>query len=41
MAADPVKVLPKDSVDRFAALFKLVNQRLDKSSAKGRRPFNV
>lgn len=40
MAAEPEKVLPQESTDRFAALFKLVNERLDKSSAKGSKPFN-
>jgi hypothetical protein len=41
MAAEPEKVLPKDSADRFTALFKLVNERLDKSSTKGGKPFNA
>lgn len=41
MAAEPEKVLPKDSAGRFAALFKLVNERLDKSSAKHGKPFNA
>lgn len=41
MAAEPEEILPKDSADRFAALFKLINNRLDKSSAKGSKPFNA
>ena len=41
MAAEPEKALPRESADRFAALFKLVNERLDKSSAKGGKPFNA
>lgn len=41
MAIEPEKVLPKDSAARFTALFKLVNERLDKSSTKGGKPFNA
>jgi predicted ATPase len=41
MAADPDKVLPKDSADRFMAMFKLINERLEKSSAKVQKPFNA
>lgn len=41
MAGEPDKVLPQDSADRFAALFKLVNERLEKSTEKGDRPFKA
>ncbi|MEK0267627.1 AAA family ATPase [Stenotrophomonas rhizophila] len=41
MAANPATVLPKDSADRFTALFNLVNQRLDKSSEKSSKPFGA
>lgn len=41
MAAEPEKVLPQQSADRFAAMFKLINERLDKSTAKGDKPFKA
>lgn len=39
MASEPEKVLPKDSADRFDALFKLINSRLAKQVEKGASPF--
>lgn len=41
MATAPEFALPKDSAERFTALFKLVNERLDKSSTKSGKPFNA
>lgn len=41
MATEPDRVLPEESSDRFAKLFKLVNERLSKSSARGSKPFNA
>lgn len=41
MATEPDKVLTMDSADRFAAMFKLVNERLEKTAVKGDKPFKA
>lgn len=41
MAAEPDKVLTADSAARFAAVFKLANDRLAKLAIKGNKPFNA
>lgn len=40
IATEPDKVLTADSAARFAAMFKLANDRFAKSVAKGGKPFN-
>lgn len=39
MASEPEKVLPSQSLDRFEALFTLVNKRLGNQVARGATPF--
>lgn len=41
MATEPEKMLPNESLERFEALFSLVNTRLDKQKAKGGKPFDA
>lgn len=41
MASEPEKVLPNHSIERFAALFTLINSRLDKHLRNGGRPFEA
>lgn len=39
MASEPEKVLPDQSLDRFDALFTLINGRLEKQSKRSLKPF--
>ena len=39
MASEPEKIIPKESVERFEALFALINKRLEKHVSKGAEPF--
>lgn len=39
MASEPEKMLPAQSLERFEALFTLINRRLDKHVAKSAKPF--
>ncbi|MNY53495.1 hypothetical protein D3C86_1892580 [compost metagenome] len=39
MASEPEKVVPDQSLERFAALFALINGRLDKQIARNAKPF--
>ncbi|WP_186151997.1 AAA family ATPase [Burkholderia gladioli] len=39
MATEPEKVVPDQSLERFAALFTLINGRLDKQIARNAKPF--
>ena len=39
MASEPEKVVPDQSLERFEALFALVNGRLDKQVARNAKPF--
>ena len=41
MASEPEKVLPDHSLERFEALFVLINSRLDKHLSNGGRPFEA
>lgn len=41
MASEPEKVLPDHSLERFEALFALINARLDKYLSNGGRPFEA
>jgi predicted ATPase len=40
MASAPEKMLPDGSLERFEALFALINSRLDKQVTVGRKPFD-
>lgn len=40
MASEPEKMLPVQSLDRFEALFALINGRLGKQVVRGDKPFN-
>lgn len=40
MASEPEKVVPAQSLERFAALFALINGRLDKQIARNAKPFD-
>jgi len=39
MASEPEKMLPVQSLERFEALFKLINERLAKQTIRGDKPF--
>ncbi|WP_224017856.1 hypothetical protein [Paraburkholderia tropica] len=39
MASEPEKVVPDQSLERFAALFTLINGRLDKLIDRNAKPF--
>lgn len=39
MASEPEKMLPGESLERFEALFALINGRLDKQVVRGLKPF--
>lgn len=39
MASEPEKMLPNQSLERFAALFELINGRLEKHVARDSKPF--
>lgn len=39
MASEPEKLVPDQSLERFAALFALINGRLDKQLARNTKPF--
>jgi len=41
MASDPEKILPAQTLERFEALFVLINDRLNKQVSRGDKPFNV
>src|SRR6185312_1310344 len=41
MASEPEKMLPDQCLERFEALFALVNGRLEKQTVRGAKPFEV